>query len=272
MRGLEEMAAGIFRFGVPGVIDVNCGIVVGDDSVCVIDSGTVEADARAILAAVGAVSDRPLRSVINTHHHGDHSFGNWWLRPAIVVGHERCRLRLLGAEGEAHKELLARLVPMAAEQIRAVLVDPPSLTFESTLTLHLGRTALTLRHCGRGHTDNDIVVCCEEAGIAFAGDLVEEAGPPWTGDSYPAEWGATLRRLQPLAHLFVPGHGRSVEAAYVAGQAEGFERLAAACAETRARGGGPAEALLSLPSAVRAFLGHQLIPAVERYFATVEAP
>lgn len=272
MRGLEELTAGIFRFGMPGVIEVNCGIVVGDDGVCVIDSGTVEADARALLAAVRAVSDRAVRYVINTHHHGDHSFGNWWLRPAIVVGHDRCRLRMLGEEGEAHKELLARLVPMAAEQIRMVPLNPPALTFATSLRLHLGRTALTLRHCGRGHTDNDIVVCCEAEGIAFAGDLVEEAGPPWTGDSYPAEWGATLRGLQPLAQLFVPGHGRAVEAAYVAGQAEGFEQFAAACAATREQGGGPAEMPASLPSAVRAFLGHQLLPAVERYFATVGAP
>ena len=271
MRGLVELAAGIFRFEVAGVIDVNCGIVVGDDGVCVIDSGTVEADARAILAAVRSVSDRPVRYAINTHHHGDHSLGNWWMRPAIVVGHDRCRLRLLGEEGEAHKDLMARLVPMAAEQIRTVPLDPPSLTFASMLSLHVGRTALRLRHCGRGHTDNDIVVCCEEAGIAFAGDLIEEGGPPWTGDSFPAEWGATLRGVQPLAQLFVPGHGRSMEAASVAGQAAGFEQFAAACAESRARGGGPAEAPASLPGAVRAFLGHQLLPAVERYFATVEA-
>ena len=83
---VTELATGVYSLELRGAMIVNAGIVVGDDGVAVIDTGTIEADARAILEVVATLTDFPVRYVINTHHHGDHSFGNWWLLPAIVVG------------------------------------------------------------------------------------------------------------------------------------------------------------------------------------------
>ena len=121
-------------------------------------AGTVESDARQLLAAVAQVSDKPVRYVINTHYHGDHSFGNWWFLPALIVGQARCRTRLIGDAGESHKSMLARFAPMAKEQIDAVPVAAPELTFDETCRLHLGDLTLRLEYFGRAHTDNDITM------------------------------------------------------------------------------------------------------------------
>ncbi len=263
--GLTELASGVFVYAIPGVIPVNAGIVVGDDPVAVIDTGTTEADARALLEATASVTDLPVRYVVNTHHHGDHSFGNWWFLPAVVVGHERCRLRLLGDEGASHREMLASYLPMVAEQVRAVPLTPPSLTFEGHCDLHLGSVDLRVAYLGLAHTDNDVAIGVEGANVAFAGDLIEESGPPIVSEGYPAEWGPTLRLLgSAMIDQYVPGHGNVVDTMFVVNQAGAFETLCATCAEANS----PAEAIDALPSRVLDVLGEQAPVAVERYFET----
>lgn len=267
-RGLTELASGVFVYAVPGPIPVNAGIVVGDEAAAVIDTGTVEADATSILAAVRAVTERPVRYVVNTHYHGDHTFGNWWFLPALTIGHGRCRLRLLGEAGAGHREMLARFVPMAREQIAAVPVVAPALTFEQQVRLHLGPLVLRMDYFGRAHTDNDVAITVEEAGLVFAGDLIEESGPPVAFEAFPADWGATLRRLEAVTEpRFVPGHGRDVDRAFVTWQRSGLEALAAACAAA-----GSAEAARrAAPAVAREVLGPQTEVAIERYFATTGA-
>jgi glyoxylase-like metal-dependent hydrolase (beta-lactamase superfamily II) len=260
------MASGVFAYEVRGAFTVNTGIVVGDDGVAIIDTGTTEADARDILQTVGALTDQPVRYVINTHHHGDHSFGNWWFLPAVVIGHTRCRLRLVGDAGTRHRDMFAQLMPMAREAIAAVPVVAPSLTFEQSCRLQLGEHALRLDYLGRAHTDNDIAITAEQAAISFAGDLIEQAGPPVAFEAFPAEWGPTLRRLAARdASTFLPGHGRPVDRAFVEAQATAFEAVTTACHGASSE----AEALAAAPDAARSVLEEQLPAAIGRYFATV---
>jgi glyoxylase-like metal-dependent hydrolase (beta-lactamase superfamily II) len=265
--GLYELADGVYDYVIPGVIQLNAGIIVGDDTVAVIDTGTTEDDARALLEAVKSVTDLPVRYVINTHHHGDHSFGNWWFLPAVVLGHARCRVHLLGDEGASHRDTMAAHLPMAREQIRAVPLAPPDVTFAGYLDLHLGRHSLRLAHLGRAHTDNDIAVGVEGADIAFAGDLIESSGPPVVSEGYPAEWGPTLRNLgAAMVDRYVPGHGLVVDSMFVADQASAFETVTRICAEAASA----AEAMHALPQSVFDVLGYQTANAVKRYYETVK--
>jgi glyoxylase-like metal-dependent hydrolase (beta-lactamase superfamily II) len=265
LQGLTELADHVFVYEVRGPIVVNSAIIVGDDGVAVVDTGTVESDAQLILEALASVTDKPLRYVINTHHHGDHTFGNWWLLPAVVVGHASCRLRLIGELGAQHREALAGLVPMVREQIQSIPIVAPDLTFQEQVRVHLGNLTLRLDYFGRAHTDNDIAIAVEEPSLSFAGDLIEESGPPITFEAYPQDWGSTLRQLEKVAESrFIPGHGREVDRAFVSFQAQGFEELAVACAAAPT----VEAALASIPAASREVLGHHAESAVQRYFVT----
>ena len=265
--GLVEVGDGVFVYTITGFIMVNAGIIVGDETVAVIDTGTTEDDARSLLNAVTYVTNKPVRYVINTHHHGDHSFGNWWFLPAVVVGHEQCRVRLVGDEGASHRDTLASHMPMVEEQVRAVPITPPGLTFSSFVDIHLGRANLRLAHLGLAHTDNDIAIGVEGANIAFAGDLIEQSGPPIAGEAYPAEWGPTLRKLgAAMVDRYVPGHGNIVDSMFVSEQAGMFESLSRACAAA----GSPAEAMDAMPQPVVDMLGTQTPVAVQRYFDTAK--
>ena len=266
VAGLSELGDGVFVYTITGFIMVNTGIIVGDDAVAVIDTGTTESDARALLNAVASVTDKPVRYVINTHHHGDHSFGNWWFLPAIPIGHHRCRLKLLGDEGASHRDTMASHMPMIREQVLAVPVTPPSLTFEQFVDVHLGGIDLRLAYLGRAHTDNDIAIGVEGADVAFAGDLIEQSGPPIAGESFPSEWGPTLRKLgAAMVDRYVPGHGLIVDSMFVSEQAGTFETLARTCAGVETA----AEAMEAMPDSVVEMLETQTPSAVQRYFETV---
>jgi glyoxylase-like metal-dependent hydrolase (beta-lactamase superfamily II) len=109
-----------------------------------------------------------------------------------------------------------------AAGLEATSVTLPSRTFSPPATvLDIGGREVTLRHLGRGHTDNDIVVCVADSDVVFAGDLVEEGAPPAFEDAYPIAWGATLDRLAELVSgPVVPGHGEVVNEPFVRLQRE----------------------------------------------------
>ena len=267
VAGLSEVADGVYVYTITGFVMVNAGIVVGDDAVAVVDTGTTESDARSLLNAVSSVTDKPVRYVINTHYHGDHSFGNWWFLPAITIGHHRCRLKLVGDEGVSHRDTMASHMPMIREQVRAVPVTPPSLTFETVVDLHLGGIDLRLAYLGRAHTDNDIAIGVEGADVAFAGDLIEQSGPPIASEGFPNEWGPTLRKLgAAMVDRYVPGHGLIVDSMFVSDQASTFETLSRTCADVET----PAEAMDAMPQSVLDMLETQTPAAIQRYFETAK--
>jgi glyoxylase-like metal-dependent hydrolase (beta-lactamase superfamily II) len=207
------------------------GAVVGDDEVLVVDTRSFAAEAARLLADLRALTRLPCRQVVNTHAHFDHCFGNATLRPAAIWGHQRCAAHLR-TRADHERQHLLRWLPEAAGELEGLEVDPPDRTVaDAGADLGVGGRRVELRFCGRGHTDHDLVVVVPDAGVVFAGDLVEEGAPPVYGsDALPFEWPATLDRLVALAPpTVVPGHGDVVGHGFVAGQREELAAMAALC-------------------------------------------
>jgi glyoxylase-like metal-dependent hydrolase (beta-lactamase superfamily II) len=217
-------------------LDLNCGLVVGDGACLVVDTRSSPAEAADLAAAVRRVTPHPW-TVVNTHAHFDHCFGNAAFRPATVWGSRGCAADLL-ATGEVQRaaraaELLADGDADAAEQVRRAPLDPPDALVDDVAVLDVGGLEVVLRFLGRGHTGHDLVVEVDER-VVFAGDLVEEGAPPAFEDAFPAEWPATLGRLHLLARgPVVPGHGAVVDAGFVGAQREELLAVLAAVREGR---------------------------------------
>jgi glyoxylase-like metal-dependent hydrolase (beta-lactamase superfamily II) len=208
-------------------LDLNCGLVLGEGACLVVDTRAHLGDAADLIAAVRAVTPHPW-TVVNTHAHYDHCFGNAAFRPAAVWGSRGCATRL-AADGERQRgavvaELQAAGDEAGARLVRGAPIDPPDHLADDVAALDVGGREVVLRFLGRGHTDHDLVVEVETAGegtVVFAGDLVEQGAPPAFEDAWPAEWPATLARLHALARgPVVPGHGAVVDGAFVGAQRE----------------------------------------------------
>lgn len=189
-------------------LDQSIGAILGSDSVAVIDTRSTHPQADELLRDLRSLSPLPIVG-INTHHHWDHAFGNARLLPSAIWGMDRCA-EVLRTDGEEMRRGVMEALPELAAELAEVVITPPDRTFARQADLDLGGRAVQLRHLGRGHTDNDIVVIVPAAGVLFAGDLLENDAPPSFGDSYPIAWAETVREslLPILPDVVVAGHGR----------------------------------------------------------------
>jgi glyoxylase-like metal-dependent hydrolase (beta-lactamase superfamily II) len=204
--------------------------------VLLIDTRASQIQATEMVESLKDVTRRPVRWVINTHHHWDHTFGNQVFPDAALWGHERTAAAMR-EHGEVMRAQVKALAPDYAAILDQVVITPPRLTFATTAALTFGGTQVEMYHLGRGHTDNDIVISLPERNVLFAGDLIEEGAPPSFNDSYPLDWPDTLAAVLPLAGgIVVPGHGAIVDHGFVAGQLDELRVVARLARERHADG------------------------------------
>jgi glyoxylase-like metal-dependent hydrolase (beta-lactamase superfamily II) len=200
-------------------LDLNCGLVVGEDACLVVDTRSHLGEGRALAEAVRTVTPHPW-TVVNTHAHFDHCFGNVAFRPAAVWAHRDCAAQLAATTEQQRADVVTSLLADGdpdAELVATTPVDLPDHLVDDLAVLDVGGRPVTLRHLGRGHTDADLVVAVDD--VVFAGDLVEEGAPPAMEDAFPLEWAATVTALLAMVRgPVVPGHGAVVDAAFVAAQ------------------------------------------------------
>jgi cyclase len=205
---VEEVADGVFAYLQPdGSWWINnTGFVVGRRGVVAIDACSTERRTRRFLHHVTSVAgERPVRTLVNTHHHGDHTHGNFLFGGATIVGHERTRSEMLAAGPPVGLEAIWEPVEWGS-----VEVVPPFLTYADGVTLWSDDRRLEVRHVGMpAHTTNDSYVWLPEQSVLFCGDLLFNGGTPFVlMGSVTGALEVIETVLRPLgARTIVPGHG-----------------------------------------------------------------
>ncbi len=206
---LEEVAPGVFAYlqlhGQWGLN--NTGFIMAGDHLVVIDTCFTERRSHDFAAAVKRTGgERPVRLLVNTHHHGDHTHGNFVFGDVPIIGHELCREEVI-TTGLGTKALWPYV------DWGEIVVTPPSVTFRDRLTLYAGDTEVHLIYVGPAHTTNDIVVWLPKERVLYTGDVVFNGGTPFfvmgslSGCLVALD---TLRALKPA--VVVPGHGPVTDA------------------------------------------------------------
>jgi quinoprotein relay system zinc metallohydrolase 2 len=184
----------------------NLGVIIGDEAVAVVDSGGSLLEARSFISAITALTEKPIRYLINTHMHPDHVFGNAAFREigATIVGH----YNLPRALKDRQDFYLRRFHELMGDAVMSgVEIVAPTLLVEDQLTLDLGQRKLELRAWKTAHTDNDLTVFDTNSRALFAGDLVFTQHMP-TIDGSLLGWMRQLEELAAIpAVLVIPGHG-----------------------------------------------------------------
>lgn len=183
----------------------NLGVVVGSRCVAVIDSGGSLATGRALRAAIGKLTDKPVCYVINTHVHFDHVLGNGAF---VGSGAEFVGQQHLADNLEASRDFFADNFSAEVEGQRgAAVVVLPTRRIEREARLDLGERTLLLEAVARAHTETDMTVLDEKTGTLFSGDLVFRERLPVLDGSLKG-WLAWLQAASGKSYArVVPGHG-----------------------------------------------------------------
>jgi cyclase len=236
-----EIVPGVYSAIGTGAMNVgsNSAVIVNRDEVMIVDSHISPESGRAMLQELRAITDKPVRFLINTHFHYDHTNGNQAFPPGVdIIGHELTRRKLTGdilergmfadllkglpkqiddlkarAASETDPALKARLaqqVPVQsafAASLKDLEVTPPNVTLVDRMTLFRGDREIRLLYLGRGHTGGDIVVYLPKEKVLCTGDLLVHDVANLI-DGYVNEWPDALEKLKPLDFVdVIPGHG-----------------------------------------------------------------
>jgi glyoxylase-like metal-dependent hydrolase (beta-lactamase superfamily II) len=185
----------------------NAGVIIGDDSVMVVDSFFDPAAARALLGEIHKLTPKPVRYLVNTHYHADHVAGDGVFRDAgaIIIAHRNVRawvrtenLHLFGD----------RITPARREMVAGFAL--PDLVTDKSITIWLGARRVDI-HAAPGHTGGDLVIAVPDAKVLFCGDLLWRRVSPNIIDGTVSLWTQTLSGFERMSdaadETFVPGHG-----------------------------------------------------------------
>jgi glyoxylase-like metal-dependent hydrolase (beta-lactamase superfamily II) len=186
----------------------NIAVLTGGDGKVFIDAGITASRSR-ILEAANGLSREPVKHLINTHWHFDHTDGNQWLNEegAAIIAHENTHKHLLVAQRVEDWDFNFPSPPLAAV---------PTEIFSSEKTLKLNRSTLHLKYYGPAHTDSDISVTISEADIFHCGDTYWNGIYPFidysTGGSIDGMIKAAEANVAAVSGktIVIPGHGKPV--------------------------------------------------------------
>jgi phosphoglycerate dehydrogenase-like enzyme/glyoxylase-like metal-dependent hydrolase (beta-lactamase superfamily II) len=205
--------------------------VVFEDYVVVIDANFPK-EARDVLAAVKKTTKKPVRYVLDTHHHGDHAYGNavWARAGATIVAQANCA-RLLRVDGPSQFEKEGR-PPLGRPDVRASKLKVPSLIFDNKLVLDDGKQRVEFLFFGHAHTAGDAVAYLPKQKILCTGDACVNGAHNFMGHSDSASWIRALERMEQLdIKLVCPGHGPVADKHLLGRQKRYFAELRTAVKE-----------------------------------------
>jgi glyoxylase-like metal-dependent hydrolase (beta-lactamase superfamily II) len=214
----------------------NVGFFVGPDAVLVVDSQFKDL-APGIVKKIQGVTDKPIKYLVNTHHHGDHVGGNEAFRPfAVIVAHDNVRKRMLASPSDILRDYPGRVEEAKkagnldaakrleeqiewAKKVKLEEIPAPFLTFDSELRVHVGEETIQVWHTPPAHTDGDGAVYFEKANVLHMGDLFFHKTIPvidirggGSVKGYLAALDKVMARV-PANVTVIPGHGEVTDLA-----------------------------------------------------------
>ena len=225
--GVTEIADGVWVLPDRRVPLVpNIGIVEGDDAILVVDTGMGPANGERVLALARERAEGRRLLLTLTHFHPEHGFGAQPFRGEARIVVNAAQAAELRAKGAAYLSMFRSFGPSVEAALEGVDLVEADETYEGSTRLELGGRSVTLAETGVGHTLGDQLVTVDDAGVVFAGDLVEEGCfpifpffPPDDADVDGSAWIDVLARVEAGSpRLVVPGHGAVGGAAIVTTQ------------------------------------------------------
>jgi cyclase len=224
-----QVAPGVYSAVGNGTIETRSSnmVIINADDVFLVDTNITPEATRRLVNDIKTLTDKPIRYVVNTHWHYDHTDGNQVFGPEVtIIGHENERAEIL--QGVLKNRLTQEFQNLPAqienarrqggdrlkvleayqEQLKETVPTPPSLTVADHLTVFRGEREIRILYLGRGHSDTDLMVYLPKEKVVATGDFFEGPGTGALNFGFHDEWANNLEKLKALDfETVVPGHG-----------------------------------------------------------------
>ena len=202
----EEIGKDLFAFTAEG--DPNSGIIIGDESVMVIDAQATPTLARQVIEKVRSVTDKPISHLVLSHYHAVRVLGASEYKANNIIMSSKARSMVLERGQEDWDSEFDRFPRLFKGHQEIPGLTWPTMTFENKMSVFLGKRRIDLYFLGRAHTAGDIVIHVPDSNVLFTGDIVEYKSACYCGDAHLQDWPATLKNIAKFqAVSLVPGRG-----------------------------------------------------------------
>ncbi len=201
-----EIGRDLWAFTAEG--DPNTGVIIGDDSVMIVDAQATPRLAGKVIEKVRSVTDKPIKYVVLSHYHAVRVLGASAYEASEIVMSDVARAMVAERGQEDWDSEFGRFPRLFQGHESIPGLTWPSLTFSDSATFHLGRRRVDLMFLGRAHTAGDIVAFVPDANVMFTGDIVEYHSACYCGDGHFTDWPDTLEAIRGFdLDAIAPGRG-----------------------------------------------------------------
>jgi glyoxylase-like metal-dependent hydrolase (beta-lactamase superfamily II) len=202
----DEIGKDLWAFTAEG--DPNSGVIIGDDSVMIVEAQATPRLANKIIEKVRSITDKPISHVVLTHYHAVRVLGASAYGAEQIIMGETARGMVM-ERGQEDWDSEFQRFPRLFEGYESIPgLTYPTQTFNDAMTVYLGNRRIDLMHVGRAHTAGDIVIHVPDENVMFTGDIVEDHSACYCGDGYFNEWGHTLDNIASFdVDAIAPGRG-----------------------------------------------------------------
>ncbi len=202
----DEIGDGLYAFTAEG--DPNSGVIIGDDSVMIVEAQATPRLANKVIECVRTVTDKPISHVVLTHYHAVRVLGASAFGAQQIIMGDTARAMVVERGQEDWDSEFQRFPRLFEGHESIPGLTWPTTTFSEDMTVYLGNRQINLMHMGRAHTAGDIVIHVPDQNVMFTGDIVEDHSACYCGDGHFNEWGMTLDNIASFdVDAIAPGRG-----------------------------------------------------------------
>ena len=201
-----EVGKGLWAFTAEG--DPNSGVIIGDDSVMIIEAQATPQLAGKVIEKVREVTDKPISHVVLTHYHAVRVLGASEFGASQIIMSDKARA-MVAERGQEDWDSEFQRFPRLFDGHESIPgLTWPTTTFSDQMTVYLGNRRVDIKQIGRAHTAGDSVIWVPDEQVMFTGDIVEYHSACYCGDGHFGDWGGTLDRVAAYnPQSIAPGRG-----------------------------------------------------------------
>jgi glyoxylase-like metal-dependent hydrolase (beta-lactamase superfamily II) len=201
-----EVGEGLYAFTAEG--DPNSGVIIGDDSVMIVEAQATPRLANKVIECVRSVTDKPITHVVLTHYHAVRVLGASAFGAQQVIMSDTARSMVVERGQEDWDSEFQRFPRLFEGHESIPGLTFPTTTFSDSMTVYLGSRRVDIRQIGRAHTAGDSIIHVPDQNVMFTGDIVEYHSACYCGDGHFGDWGTTLDKIKAYdVDAIAPGRG-----------------------------------------------------------------